>query len=312
MRKLCLLLTAGLVLSSGAASHADQKAGRGDEKRRPQTRANVAPDGDSHLLEIGHGTKIRSVIQTPADIKVVSYNIRWRAGEDLRKLAQLLKYDREIGGASIMGLQEVDRHKARTRHQNTVKFLADELGMHYAWVAPPAVKSDKEEETGVALLSFYPLRDVRRIVLPHEGPGLRRRVAVGATITIGQTSVRIYSVHSETRMPIAKKMEQMKTALDDLAHYPKDMPAIVVGDLNTWEQEAMAKTYELFASRSFHTPFDDQPTLSRKFLFISVDLKLDWIWVRNLESREFGVDREIRLSDHWPLWLVVRMEKSKT
>ena len=38
--------------------------------------------------------------------------------------------------------------------------------MHYAWAAPPAAKPNDEEETGVAILSVYPLSDVRRIVLP--------------------------------------------------------------------------------------------------------------------------------------------------
>jgi endonuclease/exonuclease/phosphatase family metal-dependent hydrolase len=183
--------------------------------------------------------------------------------------------------------------------------------MYYAWAAPPAPKSEKEEETGVVLLSFYPLTDVHRIVLPYEGPGLRRRVAVGATVQIGQTSIRVYSVHTDSRISIDQKLEQMKAALNDLAHYRNEMPAIVVGDLNTWEREAVAKTFKLFRAESFHTPFDDQPTFFRRILFVSVELKLDWIWLRNLEDTSYGVDREIELSDHWPLWLVMRMKQGK-
>jgi endonuclease/exonuclease/phosphatase family metal-dependent hydrolase len=265
-------------------------------------------NSESRLLEIGHASKPEPVTQAPSEIKVVSYNIRWRSGEALHKLAQLLKDDTEIGGASILGLQEVDRHKQRSGKTNTAKILAEELGMHYAWAAPDSPKSEREEETGVVILSSYPITDVRRLVLPHEGPGHRRRVALGATITIGKASLRVYSVHSETRIPIDKKLEQMKAVLDDLAGYPKDMPAIVLGDLNTWEPEAVARTFKLFTAEAFHTPFDDSPTFFRRALFVSIDLKLDWIWLRNFEETSYGVDRTIELSDHWPLWVVLRMK----
>lgn len=290
---------------------------------------------ESHLLEIGHASKMRTVTDSPSEVRVVSYNIRWRGGEELRNLVQLLKDDPEIGGAAILGLQEVDRNKKRTGNKNTAKFLAEELGMYYAWAAPIAPDSETrspqarnprrrsaarveegspvgvvaEEETGVVILSSYPLSQVHRIVLPHEGPGRRRRVALGATVTLGQTSLRVYSVHSETRISVDRKLDQMKAVLDDLAHYPKGMPAVVLGDFNTWEQDAVAKTSKLFTAENFHTPFDEQATFFRRVLFVSVDLKLDWIWLRNLEHSSYGVNRRIELSDHWPLWVVLRTRR---
>jgi endonuclease/exonuclease/phosphatase family metal-dependent hydrolase len=271
---------------------------------------SLARHPDSKLLEIGRASRINPAAASPSEIKIVSYNIRWRSGLELHKLAQLLKTDPEIGGASIIGMQEVDRHKVRSGKTNTAKILAEELGMFYTWAAPPAPKSDEEEETGVVILSAYPLADVHRIVLPHEGPGKRRRVALGATIRIGPTSLRVYAVHSETRIPVDKKLEQMKAVLDDLARYPKEMPAIVFGDLNTWEQDAVEKTFKLFTAAHLHTPFDDQPTFYRRALFVSIDLKLDWIWLRNLGENRYGIDREIGLSDHWPLWVVLGMKTS--
>src|SRR5688572_9970199 len=102
---------------------------------------------DSTLLEIGQATKLRAVPSITGDFKVVSFNIRFRAGEDLKKLAELLRSDPEIGEAVVLGLQEVDRNKKRTGNQNTVKLLAEELGMYYAWAAPPPPKPSQEEET---------------------------------------------------------------------------------------------------------------------------------------------------------------------
>lgn len=305
----------------------------GDREQSSKYQAQrTSPNSESHLLEIGQAARVRTATDSPSEVKVVSYNIRWRGGQDLHKLAQLLKHDPEIGGAAILGLQEVDRNKKRTGNKNTVKILADELGMYYAWAAPGAPDSETrsrqarsskrrggarieedsrsgvgtEEETGVVILSSYPLSQVQRIVLPHEGPGRRRRVALGATVTLGQTSLRVYSVHSENRVSVDKKLGQMKAVLDDLAHYPKSMKAVVLGDLNTWEQDAVDKTYKLFTAENFHTPFDDQATFFRRVLFVSIDFKLDWIWLRNLEYSGYGVNRRLELSDHWPLWIVVR------
>jgi len=261
---------------------------------------------EPELLEIGQPPKARSGAQLPQDIKVVSYNIRWRGGDDLKKLIKLLREDPEIGSASILGLQEVDRNKKRTGNKNTAAILAAELGMYYAWAAPASPATEKEEETGVTILSAYPLTDVRRIVLPHKGPGGRRRAAVGATVKLGQASVRVYSVHSENRMKEDHKIEQMKAVIDDLASFDKDMRAIVLGDLNTWEPAVIDKTFKLFTEQNFQTPFSKESTFLARALFIPIKLKLDWIWLRHLESTSHGIDRAIKLSDHWPLWVVLR------
>jgi len=251
---------------------------------------------------------VRKQTTVVKEIKVVSYNIRYRSGGELKKMISLLRHDPEIGGAAILGLQEVDRRKKRSGHCNTARIIADELGMHYAWAAPPVIKAEHEEETGVAILSAYPLSDVRRIVLPHEGPKGRRRVALGATVEIEGRQWRVYSAHAETRLAIKKKLEQFKAMLDDLAQFPSDMPAIIMGDLNTWESSADDKTFKMFSEAGWTTPFDGQATFKRKLLMVPIEMKLDWVWLRGLEAGSFGIDRQIQLSDHWPLWTTVKMQ----
>lgn len=266
---------------------------------------------DSELLETGRAPTLTDAPKAPPDIKVVSYNIRWRGGEELNELIKLLKQDSEIAGASILGLQEVDRNKERTGNLNTVKLLAEKLGRYYAWAAPPTAKAEREEETGVAILSSYPLKDVHRILLPHPGPGRRRRVAIGATVEIGATPLRVYSVHAENRIPVDKKIEQTKAVLEDLARYPKHMGAIILGDLNTWEPDSVKKTSELFVRENFTTPFaNGKSTFLRTVLVIPIRLKLDWIWLRGLEATSHGIEKKVDLSDHWPLWSVIRLKSS--
>ena len=262
------------------------------------------------LFESGKAATIKTQTNAPAEFKIVSYNIRWRSGDDLKKLNKLLQEDPEIGSAAILALQEVDRRKKRTRNSNVAKLMADELGMHYAWAAPPPAKPGDEEETGVALLSVYPLSDARRIVLPHEGPGKRRRVAIGATVEVHDQKWRVYSIHAETRISTGKKIEQFKAILDDLAQYPSTMPAIVMGDFNTWEANADLKTIKLFTDAGMRTPFGAQSTFRRKIVIMPIEFRLDWVWLRGLEAASYGIDRKVEVSDHWPLWTNVKVPSS--
>ncbi|HJX89943.1 MAG TPA: endonuclease/exonuclease/phosphatase family protein [Pyrinomonadaceae bacterium] len=265
---------------------------------------------DSSLLESGKASKLRTTPNN-AEIRIISYNIRWRSGDDLKELIKLFREDAEIGSPAIMALQEVDRHKKRSGNTNTARLLAEELGLYYAWAAPPTAKTGDEEETGVAILSAYPLADLRRIVLPHEGPGKRRRVALGASIKAGDVEIRIYSAHAETRISMDKKIDQLSALLEDLKSHNPQTPAIIMGDFNTWQSDAAPKTIKLFSDAGFVTPFGSQKTFSQTVLFVPIDLRLDWIWMRGFEAVSHGIDREVKVSDHWPLWTNVKLQRVK-
>jgi len=261
-----------------------------------------------NLLESGHATRLAEVPKASSQIRIVSYNIRWRTGTQLQEIARFLKGNNKQ--PLIIGLQEVDRAKARTGKADNARLLADYLGFYYAWTAPPSPKSDKsaEEETGVEILSSFPLKEITRLVLPHAGPGGRSRVALGATITVGDISIRVYSGHSETRIPISQKMEQLQAVVDDLRRFPPKMRAIVMGDFNTWELPAVESTRKLFTDIGFTTPFpDDETTFMRNVLLFDIELKLDWIWLCGLLVQSYGIDRTITVSDHYPLWTIVKI-----
>src|SRR5215467_2153821 len=101
---------------------------------------------EANLLETGHAAKLANHGRAPAQITVVTYNIRWRTGPELQQIADWLRAKQ----ASLIALQEVDRAKERTHKTNNARALAEALGMYYAWAAPPLPKFGKEteEETG--------------------------------------------------------------------------------------------------------------------------------------------------------------------
>ena len=266
---------------------------------------------ETNLLETGRAARPADHPHQTTEIRVATYNIRWRTGPELQQISDWLLAKR----AQLIALQEVDRAKERTSKTNNARALAEALGMYYAWAAPPLPKSskEKEEETGVELLSSYPLRDAVRMVLPHEGPGGRFRVALGATVTIDKRNFRIYSVHSETRIPVPEKIDQLQAVLDDLKRFPKSTPAIIMGDFNSWEPATVEQVRQLFTRADFTTPFpDNESTFRRSAVVFDIDLKLDWIWLRGLTSQSFGIDRRLTVSDHFPLWSVVSVSKAKT
>ncbi|MGQ0762811.1 MAG: endonuclease/exonuclease/phosphatase family protein [Acidobacteriota bacterium] len=272
-----------------------------------------------HLLESG---KAKTLADPPRvnELKIVSYNIRWRSGKELQQIIRWLKDAGSLRPA-IIGLQEVDRARERSGKANHAEGIAHELGMYYAWTAPHATKSGKrEEETGVAILSPYPLTEVTRIILPHPGPGGRLRVAIGATVNLSEPpasvgglprknstrAIRVYSMHGETRLAERKKMEQQRAVLDDLQKFPKEMPVIILGDFNTWEAPAIKDTRKLFTAAGFETPFpDEESTFCQRIVLFDLKLKLDWIWVRGLTPQSYGIDRTLTVSDHFPLWTIV-------
>jgi endonuclease/exonuclease/phosphatase family metal-dependent hydrolase len=281
--------------------------GKSEQVQTKETKS----DNDAHLLESGEPRSKRGATTPNTEIRVISYNIRWRSGDKLKEIIENFRKDEELGKPTILALQEVDRNKKRSGKTNTAKLIADELSLHYAWTAPPTAKLNEEEETGVAILSIYPLTNVKRIVLPHEGPNGRRRVAIGATVKIGDQELRVYSAHAETRVSMEKKLDQLKALLEDLAQQPPETPAIIMGDLNTWQGDAAPRTIKLFSDAGFSTPFGSEKTFSQRVLLVPIQFRLDWIWLRGLEAVNHGIDRELEVSDHWPLWTIVRIPSPK-
>ena len=136
-----------------------------------------------------------------------------------------------------------------------------------------------------------------------------RRVALGVTVQIGSESLRVYSVHAETRISNEKRTQQLKAVLDDLeSNHINVKHAVVLGDFNTIAQKDINATSQLFTEGGFQTPFSNDESTWRTFI---VELKLDWIWLRGFDVKKYGIDKKIGMSDHWPLWAVVSIKSGK-
>lgn len=299
----CLAAAACLI----AFAHGRARLASGEKQQQC-----VADNTDAaRLLEMGSASKPRATTTAaPAEIKIVTYNMRWRGGEELRAITKLLRDDPFLGGADVIGLQEMDRRRKRSGSVDAARQMAEELGLNYAWAAAPndgTKRGDREageDETGVAILSPHPLTDVTRLVLPHPGPNCQRRAAIAATVRIGKTDMRVYSVHAETRIPVALKVEQWRAILDDLRSHENVGRVAVLGDFNTIKEKDVRAARSLFTGAGFTTPFADDELTWETFI---VALKLDWLWLRGLQPTAHGIRRNVTYSDHYPLWLTAKL-----
>jgi endonuclease/exonuclease/phosphatase family metal-dependent hydrolase len=218
-------------------------------------------------------------------LRVVTFNIAW--ARQIDRAIALLREDPALAGADVLMLQEMDAAAART--------VAESLGLN--WVYYPAARyPNTQRDFGNAILSRYPIRDDRKLVLPHLGRGRRsQRVAVGATLVVGDRPVRVYSLHLATLIGNGpnQRREQLRAVLDDAEGHPD---VIVAGDFNSETVPGMA------LERGYRWPTRGLRHTNGLWTF-------DHVLVRGLAPagpNATGVIEDHRdTSDHHPVWAVL-------
>ena len=153
--------------------------------------------------------------------------------------------------ADVLLLCEVDDGMARSNNVDVAAELAARLGLHYAF-APNYFeltrgtlserlatrrRANARGFHGNAILSRWPLLDVRRLPLPVEFDWFRHyerrigtRVALRATLATPGEPVTVAVAHLEAFASPAQRARQMRVLMDGLHDAPR---AIVGGDFNT-------------------------------------------------------------------------------
>lgn len=169
-----------------------------------------------------HGTAT-----TPAYLGVTSYNIHRCIGRDNRhdpkRIARVLG---ELN-ADIIALQEVESRFGRAADVHQLDYLAEATGLT---AIPGPTILNPESHYGNALLTRYPVREVRRLnlsVLPDREP----RGALDVTLEIGEYSLRVIATHLGLRP--WERREQVRRLLAGLAETTSDL-TLVLGDINEW------------------------------------------------------------------------------
>lgn len=226
------------------------------------------------------------------NIKVMTYNIRH--GRDLNlqsnldRIVEVIKREE----ADVIALQEVDMGRKRTNNELQAQYIADKLNFYYHFEKALTIKSGGEY--GNAIISRYPIQDVKAIKLPRGSinrPGRREtRNAVAATIitnTIDEsknfifisTHLGIYkdNVLNSNRGLTARRLLNFIKSLE-----AKKLPIILAGDLNV--QYSKIKTLERPDYKNHNVISNLRPYLEFEPYDDSKALQLDYILYRDKED----------------------------
>ncbi len=248
-----------------------------------------------------------------------------QVGKNIQVAARAFDEGRLLPRVDVLALQEADKLTKRTGGHHVAKELADSLQMD--WVHAPAgiprgIKPmvrqwwlDFEEpielhdtgDTGVALLSHLPVSDLTRIDLPWRECAWRPRLALAATVSIGNQKLRIINAHVDPHAAVGGQLEQLEVLVVEADRHRG--PILILGDFNTLSKQKVAETRNLFESRGYSTPFTSGTPTWRG---MGIRLHADWIFCRNVKISKWGVARPLGVSDHWPIWAEVDLSSMST
>jgi len=222
-------------------------------------------------------------------IKVVTLNVKY--SRRIATVIQLLRELEALRNADVIALQEMD--------DAGTEAIARALSLNFVYY-PGAVHPKTRRNFGNALLTRWPVEADAKLLLPHPGRFRKmRRIAVAATIRIGDVPVRCYSLHLEAPGSVnaAGRRDQAAVVVKDAEPFGR---VVVAGDFNN---EAIVA--EVFQRAGFLWATKDVGRSISRFAW-------DHVFVRGLKLRDFasaGVVADKRgVSDHHPVWAELVLE----
>ncbi len=164
------------------------------------------------------------------------------------------------------------------------------------------IAPDDPGQTGIAILSRFPLVTCARVELPWVECASRPRLALHATVQIGVRRLHIFNSHIDPHADIDEQLAQHEAILQEAESLPRGAPVILLGDFNTLTPVSRRKMRLLLEAHGYQTPMPSGVTTWRAGL---VRLHTDWIFARGAQVTRWGVARPLGVSDHWPAWIEI-------
>lgn len=204
--------------------------------------AEPSPTGD---------TKAENATQQPAGrvLKVMNYNIQiaataknpsWsRSKFDLDGIVAMIKQH----DPDIVALQEVDRFRHRSNYADQVAYIAEKLGMYWAY-SPSYFDVEVSQGRGMygnAILSKYPIVSSFAHTLWRRGdlnPGeaawvIEKRSLLETKIDVNGRFIYVYSTHLSTTPD--QRGKQIRDIVETVGQVRG--PKLVMGDFNSLETD---------------------------------------------------------------------------
>jgi endonuclease/exonuclease/phosphatase family metal-dependent hydrolase len=260
----------------------------------------------------------RQIVAFPSDghlrsVRIATWNIE--RGTQLNTIASELSHN----SADILLLQEVDWNAARSGHLDIAKELAGRLRLNLSYAIEFEELSQEHGDKafiGQATLTRLPIRASRVLRfqkqsgfwkphdwIPSSMPLLQRRlgsrVALVTELQFAGRLLVVYNTHLESRSMGSLQAEQLDEILSDLNRYPPDTPVIIGGDLNTKYLPSLF--LHKLERAGFRSATGDH--IERTHVIL---MALDWIFARGVRLDEGAVRRDLKGSDHYPLYVQIQ------
>lgn len=219
------------------------------------------------------------------DLLVASFNVEH--GQEIERALEVIESDPGLRQAEVLLLQEMDAEGTEE--------VAHALGME--WVYYPATIRNGRE-FGNAVLSRWPIVGDEKLILPHLALyGRTQRTATVATLDVGGTHVRAYSVHLAT--PVNQLLEARKQQMDAVIADAADHPHVIIGgDMNSNSLPELAR------DAGYLWPTREGP---RTAWFARVDHILFKGLVPPWSGHSGTAEDTRGASDHLPVWALGRI-----
>ena len=245
-------------------------------------------------------------------LKVVAFNLH--QGRKLLQSLGALQNHPELKGSHVAALQEVDRFNDRTGGVDLSLLLSRETQMNgiygVEFIELNRRRGSGGGDHGNQTLTRLPI--LASCIVPlsiaydwsrsKTLPRLGRRMALITDLEVAGSRIRIINAHLEVQCFARQRLEQLETILEFEAGMSERCPAILLGDLNTFMFREPVRFRQLATRYDFVDALPRRPRGTWGQIF-----RLDWILVRSLEIVSSGITRDVRGSDHKPIWATLKV-----
>lgn len=239
-------------------------------------------------------------------IRVVSFNIH--SGRNTGEIAEVLSRNKNLSIADVILLQEIEFHK--TEKVSRAEIIGRQLGFNYIY--EPARKLKNSGTHGLAILSRYPVKKIFSMKLPGYKLlfKLQARIALVTGIEIYGVKITVCNIHLDTRLNPKQRMHQLNACLVKLKEN-HGHNIIIGGDFNTIPFRSAIGGVPIFYSNQAKHLLKNMADMGFKYFCEPfgytmksgfLRMKLDHIFTDRLPIIKSGVEKNVYVSDHKPLW----------
>lgn len=163
-------------------------------------------------------------------LRVATYNVHGCVGMDRQRSEKRIAEVIASMSADVVGLQEIDRGRARSGGVDQAATIAQELGWHHHF---QLAMQQADGQYGDAIISRYPLALKRAVELPGTAPWYCRETRGAACVTAATNLGPVDVVNTHFGLGRRERWAQAQFLSSDEWTAAADIPIVLLGDFNS-------------------------------------------------------------------------------